>query len=46
MENNLENKAKFFAQHWGQKVLSDVTNGGERILYPIEKSNMYRIEQS
>ncbi|MDV3751168.1 hypothetical protein CMU19_07195 [Elizabethkingia anophelis] len=20
MENNLENKAKFFAQHWGQKV--------------------------
>jgi len=22
MENNLENKAKFFAQYWGQRVLS------------------------
>jgi len=23
MENNLENKAKFFAQYWGQEVLED-----------------------
>lgn len=46
MENNLENKAKFFAQYWGQEVLSDLTNGGDRILYPVEASNMYRIQES
>lgn len=46
MENTIEAKAKFFAQYWGQRVLSDLTNGGDRIIYPIENSNMYRIEES
>lgn len=30
MENNLENKAKFFAQYWEQMVLTYVTNGGKK----------------
>ncbi|REC56995.1 hypothetical protein DRF62_02215 [Chryseobacterium piscium] len=46
MNISIENKAKFFAQYWGQRVLSDLTNGGDRILCPIEASNMYRIEES
>lgn len=30
MENNLENKAKFFAQYWDQKVLTKVIRGEYR----------------
>jgi len=33
MENTLENKAKYFAQYWGQKVLSNVDTG--RIFTPF-----------
>lgn len=46
MENNLENKARFLAQYWGQEVLADVNNNGDKVLYPIVVSNMYRIEES
>lgn len=46
MENTVENKAKFFAQYWGQEVLSDFTNKGKRCLYSIVVSNFYNIEKS
>ncbi len=45
MENTIENKAKFFAQYWGQEVLSDFTDKGKRCLYPIVVSNFYNIEK-
>jgi hypothetical protein len=44
--NNEANKARFFALYWGQEVLSDIANNNERVLYPIVKSNMYRILES
>lgn len=46
MENTLENKAKFFAQYWGQLIIGDVNNAGEKVIYPVEKSNMYRFEET
>ncbi|MDV7696286.1 hypothetical protein N6B72_05070 [Chryseobacterium soli] len=46
MENTLENKTKFFALYWGTRCLVDLNNKGEFINYPIEQSNMYRIEES
>ena len=46
MENNLENRERFVALHWGQKVLVDTDNSGNKQYYPIERSNMYRIEES
>lgn len=39
------NKSAFFAQYWGQEVLSDITNRGTRILYPINVSNFYNIDE-
>lgn len=39
-------KQKVFALYWGQRILSDVNNSGINQLYPIEASNMYRIEES
>ncbi|OPC51495.1 hypothetical protein BAY06_03975 [Elizabethkingia anophelis] len=33
MENNLENKAKFFAQYWGQQALKSDRYGLELVLY-------------
>jgi glycogen debranching enzyme len=44
--NTLENKAKFFAQYWGQKVLSDISNSGNTEIYPVDASNMYGIDRS
>jgi hypothetical protein len=41
-----EEKAAYFAQYWGQTVISDVDNSGVRHLYPVVYSNMYRIEES
>lgn len=46
MENTLDNKAKFFAQYWGQFVIQDVDSAGKEVLYPVERSNMYRFEES
>ena len=37
MENTLENKAKFYALHWGQEVIKDVISG---VGYPVEGSNI------
>lgn len=37
IQNNLENKAKLFAQYWGQEVIKDVISG---IGYPVEGSNI------
>lgn len=34
MENTLENKSKFFAQYWGQRVFND--GGGEYLFYVNE----------
>jgi hypothetical protein len=45
-QNTLENKAKFFAQYWGQKVLSDISNSGNKEIYPVDTSNMYGIDRS
>lgn len=45
-ELTLENKAKFFAQYWGQLVIEDVNGKGETFLYPVVYSNMYRFEES
>ena len=45
-ENTLENKAKFFDQYWGQKVLSDISNSGNKEIYPVDTSNMYGIDRS
>lgn len=45
-ENTLENKTKFFAQYWGQNVLSDISNLGNKEIYPVNISNMYGIDRS
>lgn len=45
-ELTLENKAKFFAQYWGQLVIEDVNGKGETFLYPVVYSNMHRFEES
>jgi len=39
-------KEKYIATHWGQKVLVDIDNSGNKQYYPIVQSNMYRIEES
>lgn len=39
--NNLENKSKFFAQYWGQKILMATINGGGFKAYPIQSSEMH-----
>lgn len=39
-------KELFVAQHWGQHILIDVDNSGTQQNYPIERSNMYRIDES
>lgn len=46
MGNTLENKAKFFAQYWGQTVIADVNSAGEEVIYPATGSNMYRFDES
>jgi len=46
LQNTLENKAKFFAQYWGQAVIQDVDNSGVSQIYPVVQSNMYRFEES
>jgi len=46
MENILENKAKFFSQYWGQTVIEDVNNAGDKVIYPVVVSNMNRFEES
>lgn len=38
MENTLENKAKFFAQYWGQNVLNSDKYGCENISYYFNPS--------
>lgn len=40
-EINNENKAKFFAQYWGQLVLRSLTNGGNFHLYQVGFGNQY-----
>ena len=46
IENTLENKEKFFAHYWGQNVLSDISNLGNKEIYPVDISNMYGIDRS
>lgn len=46
MKNNAENKSKLFAQYWGQDVIEDVNNAGQKTIYPVVVSNMYRFEES
>ncbi|MDR3026070.1 hypothetical protein [Chryseobacterium sp.] len=46
MNNTTENKERLYTQYWGQRVLVDVTNGGEECLCPVERSNVYRIDES
>lgn len=38
-------KEAFFAQYWGQEVLSDLTNMGKRCLYVINERNFYNINK-
>jgi hypothetical protein len=45
MDNTLENKEKFISQYWGQVLISDLTNGGVRTLYPIGHSNLYNLDE-
>lgn len=40
-EINNENKARFFAQYWGQLVLRSLTNGGNFHLYQVGFGNQY-----
>lgn len=46
MKNTTENKERFYTQYWGQRVLVDITNVGEECLCPVERFNMYRIDES
>lgn len=46
MKTDLKLKAKYYSQYWGQNVISDTANSGNRYLYPVEPSNMYRFEES
>lgn len=41
-----DEKEQYFAAHWGQDVIKDVNNSGELCTYPVERSNMYRFEES
>lgn len=44
MENTLENKAKFFAQYWGQELIKDKDCD---VVYPVDRSNiLLEIHQS
>lgn len=46
MENTLENKAKFFAQYWGQEVLTTFFGSGfyiDRDLYPISSGSFFLV---
>lgn len=46
IKNTPANKERFIALYWGQRVLLDVNNGGEPTLYPVDRSNMYRLDES
>ncbi len=40
-QNTLENKAKFFAQYWGQKVLSDAVENIAKDKVKLENEVIY-----
>lgn len=44
MENTLENKAKFFAQYWGQEILKYENSDGDKFwdkqIYPVDGHNI------
>jgi len=46
MEKTLENKAKLFALYWGQNIIEDEDNSGNKNIYPVVSSNMYCFQES
>lgn len=46
MEQLTELKQYCFALYWGQRVIKDIDNSDTPHLYPVERSNMYRFEES
>ena len=44
MENNLENKAKFFAQYWGQDIVIQNEGGGSGFSYDINEATICDIK--